>query len=289
MKLIHVLCSVEFFGYDRPAPGTAPVLRLEGWHLSHGRTQTMSLVLPGETETVIDIPDHRRPSEGVFDHHGGSFGESAREARFLLTVPDASGRLDLSRPLLRVQFEDGVRSDYTLTPVADVPAERRPDGATSDDVGDGADRFGLLPHGSADRGSELESAARTTDAYALAARIETRVGADAGMADACLDALHDEDSVLVFCTRQGGREGRIGMERLYEAMQTAGRAKLLWVSEAGVGQTAGRVEQVRTRLFHGTVDRLPAGGRAGTDAPDGWVAMLAAARETIGRTAGPTA
>ncbi len=103
MFVSHLLCTVEFYGLRPAPPGSfGDDIVVEGWFLSHDAVAGMMLVFPGQATFVIE--DRCRPSEEVWIHHGGTFGEKARAARFLLVEPSANEPLDLVKARLRIEL-----------------------------------------------------------------------------------------------------------------------------------------------------------------------------------------
>lgn len=99
-----------------------------------------------------------------------------------------------------------------------------------------------------------------------------------------IDDLESGNTIFVYRTRRdrrGGRDGRKGMDRLFDAMRAIGPARLLWVNEADRDHPPGTVIERRPGLYHGHVARLaPHGDAVATDAA-GWLALLAAAAGLI--------
>ena len=106
MLLSHHLCAVESYRVVRDrsgAPGDEIIL--EGWFLSHAEVASMRLVFPeGRVHEVID---RARESESVWQHHGATFGEAARQARFLLTEPVGERPPDLAAAEFHIRMHGG--------------------------------------------------------------------------------------------------------------------------------------------------------------------------------------
>ena len=107
------------------------------------------------------------------------------------------------------------------------------------------------------------------------------------LAGKLIDDIEEGSKIFVYRTRRdmrGGRDGRKGMDRLYEAMRAIGPARLLWVNEADGDHPPGTVIQLRAGLYCGFVARLAPHDDAAAFDAEGWRALLALAAALIDAT-----
>ena len=109
MRLAHVLCNVESFRVTREGHGVfGDELRLEGWFLTHARLHALEIVFADGGATHIPVDQIRNPSEGVWNHHGQSFGDDARNCRFYSACKVPGPEVDLATARLRAEMDTGI-------------------------------------------------------------------------------------------------------------------------------------------------------------------------------------
>jgi hypothetical protein len=123
MIFSHTICAIEAYRVSHGRPGAfGDEIIIEGWFLTHAVVREMSVVYPGQTSFVVN--DRRRASEGVWRHHGDSFGEAAKTCRFQLIEPTAGLDVDLQSAFLRVEMESGETIQLPIGPQLDVTQKR---------------------------------------------------------------------------------------------------------------------------------------------------------------------
>ena len=180
MLSAHLHCVVECYRVDSDRPGAfGDEIYIEGWFVSYAQVVTMRIVFPDGF--AYDIADRERESEGVWKHHGASFGEVARRCRFRLIEPIGDRRPDVAAAELHVRTDRGELFAIELSRELRLPtAPVEPEAQTAralvmhfESLGDNCE-FGLMQRRVGTERLSLLRYAGIGDVFALADAIERR-------------------------------------------------------------------------------------------------------------------
>ena len=238
MPLINFACSLESFRISVAGHGTyGDEMRFEGWLVAHPTPARLDLVFGGAHPVAYEIHSRARDSEGVHQFFGATFGEAARNCRFLLVEKIPAVPPAWAEASLRITAEDGTVVEIRLDPPEHLELLRPPSSRDESDLvmrfescGDNCE-FGLLQRKIGAERMALLRYAGVADVFALAEAIRNRFE---GFAEG--DGLHihpfgPEWMAAIPAQRMNFHTGRIIADITEDRIRTEERRKLQFLAQ----------------------------------------------------------